>query len=63
MADIQQALNEMIASPKIQAIKYCSDMEKYFLKAVCAEVTRKGIEEVILKNVYFQMGLLLGIER
>lgn len=62
MAEIQRALTEMIASPKIQAIKYCSDMEKNFLKAVCTEVNRTGVEEVVFKNVYIQMETLLRID-
>ena len=55
MKDVKKALEEMIASPKIQAIKHCSDFEKMFLQAVCAEVHRTGIEEVGFKNIYYQM--------
>jgi origin recognition complex subunit 1 len=58
MIDVKKALDEMIASPKIQAIKHCSDKEKIFLKAVCAEVHRTGVEEVVFKNVYFHLQTL-----
>ncbi|EFN83643.1 Origin recognition complex subunit 1 [Harpegnathos saltator] len=54
MEDVNQALSEMIANPKVQAIKYCSKMEQIFLQAVCVEVTRIGVEEVCFKNVYKQ---------
>ncbi|XP_058801016.1 origin recognition complex subunit 1-like isoform X2 [Phymastichus coffea] len=62
MVDVKQALDEMIASPKIQAIKHCSDMEKYFLQAVCKEVQRTGVEEVVFKNVYLQMETLCSLD-
>lgn len=55
MKDVNQALSEMIANVKVQAIKHCSLMEQYFLKAICTEVNRTGIEEVIFKNVYQQL--------
>ncbi|KAJ8684152.1 hypothetical protein QAD02_019944 [Eretmocerus hayati] len=55
MMDVKLALDEMIASPKIQAIRHCSEAEKMFLQAVCVEVNRTGVEEVIFKNVYYQM--------
>lgn len=58
MIDVKTALDEMIASPKIQAIKHCSDFEKVFLQAVCGEVTRTGVEEVVFKNVYYQFDAL-----
>lgn len=35
---VQQALNEMFASPKVRAIKSCTTMEKLFLRAVATEV-------------------------
>ncbi|XP_014487583.1 PREDICTED: origin recognition complex subunit 1 [Dinoponera quadriceps] len=54
MEDVNQALSEMMANPKVQAIKHCSKMEQVFLQAVCAEVIRTGVEEVCLKNVYKQ---------
>uniref|UniRef100_A0ABD2XF80 Origin recognition complex subunit 1 n=1 Tax=Trichogramma kaykai TaxID=54128 RepID=A0ABD2XF80_9HYME len=58
MSDVKRALEEMIASPKIQAIKHCSDYEKLFLQAVCAEVNRTGVEEVVFNNVYDQFRTL-----
>lgn len=54
MEDVNQALSEMMANPKVRAIKHCSKMEQVFLQAVCAEVTRTGVEEVCFKNVYKQ---------
>lgn len=54
MANVQQALTEMISCPKVQAIKSCSKMEKFFLQAVCVEVERTGVEEVVFRGVYNQ---------
>lgn len=39
MMHVQKALNEMIATLKVQAIKKCSKLEKLFLQAVAAEVS------------------------
>ena len=61
MIDVKQALDEMIASPKIQAIKHCSDMERAFLQAVCSEVNRTGVEEVVFYNVYKGLTSLCAI--
>lgn len=58
---VQQALEEMFASPKIRAIRNCSRMEKLFLQAVAAEVTRTGIEEVAFSNVYIQLETLAAL--
>ncbi|XP_016845369.1 origin recognition complex subunit 1 isoform X1 [Nasonia vitripennis] len=58
MIDVKRAVDEMIASPKIQAIKHCSEMERVFLQAVCSEVHRTGVEEVVFQNVYLQLGPL-----
>lgn len=54
MEDVKNALDEMITSPKVRAIKYCSKMEQIFLQSVCAEITRTGIEDAVFKNVYRQ---------
>lgn len=62
---ITQALNEMFASPKVRAIKNCTNFEKLFLQAVASEITRTGIEEVEFQRVYWQIGTLapvLGIK-
>lgn len=56
--DVNQALSEMMTNPKVRAIKHCSKMEQIFLQAVCAEVTRIGIEEICFKNVYKQFNSL-----
>lgn len=58
MEHVQQALSEMISSTKVRAIKACSKMEKLFLQAVCIEVERTGIEEVIFRGVYNQLKAL-----
>lgn len=58
MEHVQQALSEMISSVKVRAIKACSQMEKLFLQAVCVEVERTGIEEVIFRGVYSQLKAL-----
>lgn len=51
----------MFASPKIRAIRNCSRMEKLFLQAVAAEVTRTGIEEVSFTQVYLQLQSLAAL--
>ncbi|KAI8037153.1 origin recognition complex subunit 1 [Drosophila gunungcola] len=55
MLHVQQALAEMIASAKVQAIKNCSRLEQIFLQAVAAEVTRTGVEETTFMGVYLQV--------
>ncbi|XP_071865813.1 origin recognition complex subunit 1 isoform X2 [Bombus fervidus] len=55
LQDVSEAVTEMIASAKVQAIKHCSKVEKIFLLAVSAEVTRTSIEEVYFKNAYRQV--------
>ncbi|KAL5290488.1 ORC1 family protein [Megaselia abdita] len=55
MIHVTQALNEMIASPKVQAIKSCSKLEKIFLQGVIAEITRTGVEETVFINVFSQV--------
>ncbi|TDG46374.1 hypothetical protein AWZ03_007148 [Drosophila navojoa] len=55
MLHVQQALAEMIASAKVQAIKNCSRLEQIFLQAVAAEVTRTGVEETTFMGVYTQI--------
>lgn len=55
IADVQEALAEMIASPKIQAIKSCTKYEKLFLQSVCAEVARTGVDECVFKKIYMQL--------
>ncbi|XP_023727767.1 origin recognition complex subunit 1 isoform X2 [Cryptotermes secundus] len=58
MQHVDQALGEMIASAKVQAIRYCSKMEQLFLQAVAAEIQRTGVEETIFENVYIQLKTL-----
>ncbi|XP_046737987.1 origin recognition complex subunit 1 [Diprion similis] len=60
--DVNEALTEMIASPKVQAIRHCSEMEQMFLQSVCAEVGRTGVEEVVFKNIYSQLISLCSLE-
>lgn len=55
MLHVQQALAEMIASAKVQAIKNCSRLEQIFLQAVVAEVNRTGVEETSFMGVYTQV--------
>ncbi|KAF7988626.1 hypothetical protein HCN44_001199 [Aphidius gifuensis] len=54
MEDVKNALDEMISSSKVRAIKYCSKMEQIFLQSVCAEITRTGVEEANFRSVYRQ---------
>lgn len=60
MKHVQHALNEMIASSKVQAIKSCSQLEKIFLQGMIAEITRTGVEETVFYNVLSQ---IQGISR
>lgn len=55
MKHVQQALSEMISSAKVLAIKKCSKVEKIFLQAIVAEVSRTGIEETNFHGVYSQI--------
>ena len=55
LKDVTEAVSEMIASAKVQAIKHCSKMEQTFLQAMSAEVTRTSIEEVYFKDAYRQL--------
>ena len=54
MSDINRAVEEMFCSPKIVAIKNLSVQEQMFLRAVCAEFTRGGLEEAEFRRVYDQ---------
>ena len=54
MLDVTSAFTEMIANPRVQAIKCCSIMERKFLESVSSEVQRTGVEQVTFKNVYKQ---------
>ncbi|XP_015586652.1 origin recognition complex subunit 1 isoform X2 [Cephus cinctus] len=62
MQDVNEALTEMIASAKVQAIRHCSEMERTFLQAVSAEIARTGIEEAIFKNVFKQFEALCSFD-
>ncbi|KAJ9601789.1 hypothetical protein L9F63_000081 [Diploptera punctata] len=55
MKHVDQALLEMVASTKVQAIRYCSKIEQLFLSAVAAEVQRTGVEETSFHKVYMQL--------
>lgn len=55
MTHVQEALSEMISCNKVKAIQGCSKMEQLFLEAVCMEVQRTGIEEVIFRGVLAQL--------
>ncbi|XP_043247797.1 origin recognition complex subunit 1 [Colletes gigas] len=58
LQDVSEAVSEMIASAKVQAIKHCSKMEQILLQAVSAEVTRTSIEEVYFYDAYRQLQAL-----
>lgn len=62
LQDVSEAVSEMIASAKVQAIKHCSKVEKIFLLAVSAEVMRTSIEEVYFKNAYRQVESLCSFD-
>ncbi|XP_059615057.1 origin recognition complex subunit 1 [Phlebotomus argentipes] len=61
MNHVEQALAEMIANPKVQAIKACSKMEQFFLQAVIAESLRTGVEETTFMGVYAQFQTIISI--
>ncbi|XP_076630565.1 origin recognition complex subunit 1 [Colletes latitarsis] len=58
LQDVSEAVSEMIASAKVQAIKHCSKMEQILLQAVSAEVTRTSVEEVYFYDAYRQLETL-----
>lgn len=58
IANVQQALAEMIASPKMQFIRSCTRYEKFWLQAVCAEIARTGVDEVTFNAVYNQLEVI-----
>lgn len=62
MQDVNETLSEMIANPKVQAIRYCSRFEQIFLQAVHVEVTRTGVEEVCFTNIYKQFESLCSFD-
>ncbi|OAD52051.1 Origin recognition complex subunit 1 [Eufriesea mexicana] len=62
LQDVTEAVSEMIASAKVQAIKHCSKMEQIFLQAMSAEVTRTSIEEVYFKDAYKQLESLCSFD-
>lgn len=61
MLHVQKAVQEMIASVKVLAIKSFSKLEQIFLQAVAAEVTRTGIEETSFLGVYSQFEAIAQI--
>ncbi|XP_003692183.2 origin recognition complex subunit 1 [Apis florea] len=62
LQDVTEAVSEMIASAKVQAIKHCSKMEQIFLQAVSSEVMRTSIEEVYFKDAYKQLESLCSFD-
>lgn len=54
MTHVNAALEEMFSSPKIVAIRNCSDQEKIFLRAIVAEFQRLGLEEAEFSRIYTQ---------
>ncbi|XP_055686337.1 origin recognition complex subunit 1 [Lutzomyia longipalpis] len=61
MGHVEKALAEMIANPKVQAIRACSRMEQVFLQAVIAESLRTGVEETTFMGIYAQFETLSSI--
>lgn len=62
MSHVQEALGEMISCNKVKAIQGCSKMEQLFLEAVCMEVQRTGIEEVVFRGVLAQLKQLATLK-
>jgi len=61
ISHVQEALNEMISCPKVRIIKSLSKMEKFFMQAVCMEIERTGMEEVVFQGVYHQLKTLASL--
>lgn len=55
MSHVTKALEEMISSTKVKAVKACSLMERLFIQSVCMEIERTGCEEVVFQYVYNQL--------
>lgn len=61
MGHVEKALVEMMANPKVQAIRACSRMEQLFMQAVIAESVRTGVEETTFMGVYAQFETITSI--
>lgn len=48
---VNQALSDIASSPKVQAIRCCSQAEQLLLRAVAHEASRTGNDEVSFSNV------------
>ncbi|XP_045615281.1 origin recognition complex subunit 1 isoform X2 [Procambarus clarkii] len=62
MLHVDMAIKEMFTSPKITAIRSCSFMEQFVLRAVVAEFTRTGLEEAVFSHVLDQFISLCRFE-
>lgn len=62
MLHVDEAVKEMFTSPKITAIRSCSLMEKFVLRAVVAEFMRIGLEEAVFGRVLEQFVSLCRFE-
>ncbi|XP_064479532.1 origin recognition complex subunit 1-like isoform X2 [Ornithodoros turicata] len=62
MTHIDQAIQEMFASPKILAMRCLSVHEQLFLRAVAAEFQRTGVEEATFSKVFQQHRTLCRLE-
>lgn len=59
---VHEALQEMFATPMVQAIRGCSKQEKLFLRAVTAEFHRSGMEEATLGMIIHHHSTLCQVE-
>nr|XP_039248234.1 origin recognition complex subunit 1-like [Styela clava] len=59
---VHAALQEMFATPMIQAIRSCSKQEQLFLHAVVAEFRRSGMEEATLGRIIEQHTAISQLE-
>ncbi|XP_042212573.1 origin recognition complex subunit 1-like [Homarus americanus] len=62
MLHVDQAIKEMFTSPKITAIRSCSMMEQFVLRAVVSEFVRTGLEEAVFGRVLEQFISLCRFE-
>jgi len=59
---VSRAHQEMFTSPKILAIRSCSEYEQMLLKVMVQEFHRTGVEETVMGAVHRELGTLLRTE-
>ncbi len=62
MAEVRSAIAEMYMSPKVSAVRLCSEYEKFWLKAMLTTFQKKGIEEASFERVNSDFWSILRFE-